>query len=216
VKCGGFGDEGASGKMGNPQDTIAHQINSIATQGTEHMNEELANKQVFTTGEAAKICNVSQQTIIRCFDSGRLQGFKVPGSRFRRIPRAELVRFMHLNGIDVSNMESGSAHILVIGIPSNGIDAIVRSQATGHNVQIHHATSTYEAGFLTHKLSPGLILCSNELYAATQQSVSKLCDGSEQPIVVKIENYNNALNMGSNISDSNQAIKDAVEQLLTA
>ena len=153
------------------------------------MSEELSNKQVFTTGEAAKICNVSQQTIIRCFDSGRLQGFKVPGSRFRRIPRAELVRFMHLNGIDASNMESGPAHILVIGIPRNNIDAIVRTQTMGHNVQIHHATNAYEAGFLTHKLSPGLILCSNEMHATTQQSVSKLCDVSEHPIVVKIENY---------------------------
>ena len=46
-------------------------------------------KTVFTTGEAAKICKVSQQTIIRCFDSGQLKGFGVPGSRFRRIPRAE-------------------------------------------------------------------------------------------------------------------------------
>ena len=47
-------------------------------------------KTVFTTGEAAKICKVSQQTIIRCFDSGQLKGFRVPGSRFRRIPRDAL------------------------------------------------------------------------------------------------------------------------------
>ena len=47
-------------------------------------------KTVFTTGEAAKICKVSQQTIIRCFDSGQLKGFRVPGSRFRRIPREAL------------------------------------------------------------------------------------------------------------------------------
>ncbi|MEM9882815.1 MAG: helix-turn-helix domain-containing protein, partial [Planctomycetota bacterium] len=45
------------------------------------------DKQVYTTGEAAEVCKVSQQTIIRCFDAGRLQGFRVPGSRFRRIPR---------------------------------------------------------------------------------------------------------------------------------
>ena len=56
-------------------------------------------KTVFTTGEAAKICKVSQQTIIRCFDSGQLKGFRVPGSRFRRIPRDALYRFMKENGI---------------------------------------------------------------------------------------------------------------------
>ncbi len=50
-------------------------------------SNDWASKQVFTTGEAAEICKVSQQTIIRCFDSGRLNGFRVPGSRFRRIPR---------------------------------------------------------------------------------------------------------------------------------
>ena len=32
-------------------------------------------KTVFTTGEAAKVCKVSQQTIIRCFDSGSLRDF---------------------------------------------------------------------------------------------------------------------------------------------
>ena len=36
-------------------------------------------KTVFTTGEAAKICKVSQQTIIRCFDNGQLKG--LPGAR---------------------------------------------------------------------------------------------------------------------------------------
>ncbi|MCH7596957.1 MAG: helix-turn-helix domain-containing protein, partial [Planctomycetes bacterium] len=48
-------------------------------------------KQVFTTGEVATVCKVSQQTVIRCFDSGRLKGFRVPGSRFRRIPRHALM-----------------------------------------------------------------------------------------------------------------------------
>ena len=51
-------------------------------------------KTVFTTGEAAKICKVSQQTIIRCFDNGQLKGFRVPGSRFRRIPRESLYKFI--------------------------------------------------------------------------------------------------------------------------
>ena len=54
----------------------------------------MTKKTVFTTGEAAKICKVSQQTIIRCFDNGSLKGFRVPGSRFRRIPRDNLFSFM--------------------------------------------------------------------------------------------------------------------------
>jgi excisionase family DNA binding protein len=76
--------------------------------------EDWASKQVFTTGEAADVCKVSQQTIIRCFDSGRLQGFRVPGSRFRRIPRAELLRFMRANDIPTDVLESTRKRILVV------------------------------------------------------------------------------------------------------
>ena len=76
--------------------------------------EDWANKQVFTTGEAADICKVSQQTIIRCFDSGRLQGFRVPGSKFRRIPRAELLRFMKANDIPTDVLESTRKRVLVV------------------------------------------------------------------------------------------------------
>ena len=64
-------------------------------------------KDLFTTGEAAEVCKVSQQTIIRCFDSGRLQGFRIPGSKFRRIPRQNLVKFMKENNIPLDNLESG-------------------------------------------------------------------------------------------------------------
>src|SRR5436190_9469347 len=81
---------------------------------TEHQGEDLSAKRVFTTGEAAEVCKVSQQTIIRCFDSGRLMGFRVPGSRFRRIPRDELIRFMRANNIPLEALGSSKKRILVV------------------------------------------------------------------------------------------------------
>src|SRR5271163_127197 len=71
-------------------------------------------KEIFTTGEAAEVCKVSQQTIIRCFDAGRLGGFRVPGSKFRRIPRDALVKFMKDNGIPLDNLDSGRRKVLVV------------------------------------------------------------------------------------------------------
>ena len=67
--------------------------------------EQDTTKKVFSTGEAAGICKISQQTIIRCFDSGKLEGFRVPGSRFRRIPRESLVKFMRENEIPLGMLE---------------------------------------------------------------------------------------------------------------
>ena len=72
---------------------------------------EQVMKTVFTTGEAAEICKVSQQTIIRCFDSGRLKGFRVPGSRFRRIPRDALIAFMKDNGIPPDALDTGKQKV---------------------------------------------------------------------------------------------------------
>ena len=71
-------------------------------------------KTIFTTGEAAKICKVSQQTIIRCFDNGSLKGFRVPGSRFRRIPRDQLYSFMRENKIPTDALESGKRKVLIV------------------------------------------------------------------------------------------------------
>jgi len=73
-----------------------------------------AEKRIFTTGEAADVCKVSQQTIIRCFDSGRLGGFRVPGSKFRRIPRADLIKFMRENEIPVDVLDPKTAKRVTI------------------------------------------------------------------------------------------------------
>ena len=49
---------------------------------------------LYKTGEAAEICMCSQQTIIRCVDSGKIKGYRLPGSTHRRIPSEKLYKFM--------------------------------------------------------------------------------------------------------------------------
>ena len=51
-------------------------------------------KDVLTTGQVSRICNVAPRTVCKWFDSGQLRGYRIPGSRDRRIPLAELIRFM--------------------------------------------------------------------------------------------------------------------------
>jgi two-component system, OmpR family, response regulator RpaA len=51
-------------------------------------------KTVFTTGQAAKLCNVSLRTVNKWVDSGRLRGYRIPGSLYRRIPRNNLIIFL--------------------------------------------------------------------------------------------------------------------------
>lgn len=60
---------------------------------------DFMQKQVFTTGQVAKICHVASRTVAKWFDSGHLRGYRIPGSQDRRIPRAHLIRFLKDNGM---------------------------------------------------------------------------------------------------------------------
>lgn len=115
-------------------------------------------KDLFTTGEAAEVCRVSQQTIIRCFDAGRLEGFRVPGSRFRRIPRQNLIKFMKDNSIPLDNLESGKQRILVVDDDEEIVELIVDILTRDGRFEIETASSGYEAGIATQQFRPDLIL----------------------------------------------------------
>ena len=115
-------------------------------------------KTVFTTGEAAEICNVSQQTIIRCFDVGRLKGFRVPGSRFRRIPREALVAFMKENGIPADALDSGRRKVLVVDDDPEIVELFVDVLDRDGRFEVRTANSGYDAGMITQEFCPDLVI----------------------------------------------------------
>ena len=182
------------------------------------MTNKSNDKQVFTTGEAAKICSVSQQTIIRCFDSGRLQGFKVPGSRFRRIPRAELVRFMQQNNMDMAELGPSVLQVLVIGLSAAETDLIIQTHASGHNVKIHHANDAWEAGFKAKECSPELILLSTAVQGVQKNSIQStlVTQSGIEPMIVIVEKSNTNINAPAQNIGQQEIIKQAVLELLSA
>jgi excisionase family DNA binding protein len=115
-------------------------------------------KDLFTTGEAAEVCRVSQQTIIRCFDSGRLEGFRVPGSKFRRIPRQSLIKFMKDNNIPLDTLESGKRKVLIVDDDAEIVELIADVLTRDGRFETKTASCGYEAGIATEKFRPELIL----------------------------------------------------------
>jgi len=118
-------------------------------------------KSLFTTGEAAQICNISQQTIIRCFDSGRLDGFRIPGSRFRRIPREKLIKFMKDNGIPLDNLnttKNGKIKVLIVDDDVEIVELMVDVLSRDGRFDIQTAGSGYEAGLKTEQFRPDVII----------------------------------------------------------
>jgi excisionase family DNA binding protein len=116
-------------------------------------------KDLFTTGEAADVCQVSQQTIIRCFDSGKLGGFRVPGSKFRRIPRESLIKFMKENNIPLSNLSvAGKRKVLIVDDDTEIVELLVDVLTRDGRFEVRTATSGYDAGLATQQFRPDVIL----------------------------------------------------------
>ena len=115
-------------------------------------------KTVFTTGEAAKICKVSQQTIIRCFDNGQLKGFRVPGSKFRRIPREALYKFMKDNGIPTDALESGKRKVLLVDDDVDIVEMINRALEEDGRFEVKIAANGFDAGMMVKEYRPDLIV----------------------------------------------------------
>ena len=115
-------------------------------------------KTVFTTGEAAKICKVSQQTIIRCFDNGQLKGFRVPGSRFRRIPREALYRFMKDNGIPTDALESGKRKVLLVDDDADLQKLMTDVLEEDGRFEVRVASNGFDAGMMVKEYRPDMIV----------------------------------------------------------
>ena len=116
------------------------------------------DKAVFTTGEAAKICKLSQQTIIRCFDSGQLEGFRVPGSRFRRVPRGNLIKFMRDNNIPMDGFGDDRFRVLVVDDEPEIVELFVDALEADGRFEVSTAQTGYEAGMLTEKFRPDIVI----------------------------------------------------------
>jgi excisionase family DNA binding protein len=118
----------------------------------------MTTKTVFTTGEAAKICKVSQQTIIRCFDNGTLKGFRVPGSKFRRIPREQLYMFMKDNGIPTDALESSHKKLLIVDDDQDLVDLMEECFRRDGRFEIRTANNGFDAGMGVKEFRPDLVV----------------------------------------------------------
>ncbi|HYE63908.1 MAG TPA: response regulator [Phycisphaerales bacterium] len=116
------------------------------------------DKEVLTTGEVAKICNVAPRTVSKWFDSGSLKGYRIPGSRDRRIPSAELIKFMRAHGIPLEGFTSGRTRVLIVDGEKEVVDTLQKILTEQTSYEIHTATSAFGAGMECERFKPHVVL----------------------------------------------------------
>jgi excisionase family DNA binding protein len=117
-------------------------------------------KDVLTTGQVAQICNVAPRTVTKWFDAGRLKGYRIPGSRDRRIPANELVRFMQAHDIPIDGIELGKMRVLIIDSDWETSEALAKALKSKKDYDVQTAQNSFDAGLIAYKLVPHAVLVS--------------------------------------------------------
>src|SRR3984957_7183247 len=116
-------------------------------------------KKVFTTGQVAKICKVAPRTVSKWFDSGRLRGYRIPGSQDRRIPREHLIKFLKEHGMPLGELEEEGWHkILIVGAEKLFSDRLTELLPEEGDYKYEFATSGFEAGIQAESFHPDTII----------------------------------------------------------
>lgn len=115
-------------------------------------------KNVLTTGDVAKICNVAPRTVSKWFDSGQLKGYRIPGSKDRRIPINELVRFMKTHNIPTAGLKAGRIRVVIADSNEKEVMELADTLRTRADYEVEIAKSAFEAGIMAQKFSPHVLL----------------------------------------------------------
>lgn len=120
--------------------------------------QELKAKDVLTTGEVAKICNVAPRTVSKWFDSGSLQGYRIPGSKDRRIPLNQLVRFMKEHNIPLNGLKTGNTRVLIVDADRDVVDVLEKILEGEARYEVEIAETAFAAGMSAEKTKPHVML----------------------------------------------------------
>jgi len=131
-------------------------------------------KDVLTTGEVARICNVAPRTVSKWFDSGKLKGYRIPGSKDRRIPKQQLVRFMQAHGIPLNSLETGGTRVLVADGDTDIAELLSNALARDAGYEVSVARSAFEAGVVAERLKPHIMLLDINLPGLSSREAIRL------------------------------------------
>ena len=143
---------------------------------------------VLTTGQVAKICKVAPRTVSKWFDSGRLKGYRIPGSQDRRIPREYLIKFLKEHGMPLGELENEAmAKVLVVGQDQVLLENLKRVLPENRSFRFNSAASGFDAGIQAESFHPDAIVVDFSIgYAEAIQICQNLRRNSEFREVILI------------------------------
>lgn len=144
------------------------------------VGRKYGKRDILTTGEVAKICNVAPRTVSKWFDNGQLRGYRIPGSRDRRIPLEQLMRFMKAHGMPVTGLETGQTRLLIIDSDADLVDLLQSALSEQADYDVYVAATGFEAGAAVEKCLPHVILVDTGTADINPEAIAKFLRGKAE------------------------------------
>ncbi|HEX2972575.1 MAG TPA: response regulator [Tepidisphaeraceae bacterium] len=130
-------------------------------------------KDVLTTGEVAKICNVAPRTVSKWFDSGALRGYRIPGSKDRRIPLSQLIRFMKQHNMPLNGLMTGATRVLIVDDEQDIVEVLEKILEDEAKYEVEVAKGGFAAGVIAERFRPHVMLVDMHLADIDGQEVAR-------------------------------------------
>jgi CheY-like chemotaxis protein len=131
-------------------------------------------KRILTTGDVAKLCHVTINTVVKWAETEELKGFKIPRSGARRFAREVVIEFMRKHGFPIDEMVAAKTRILVVDDDPNICEIFKQALPLEEGFEVVEASSGFEAGLIARKFYPDLILLDIKLGDIDGREVCKL------------------------------------------
>lgn len=140
---------------------------------------------IYTSGEVSKLCEVATTTVNRWFDSGKLKGFRVPGSRHRRIPRANLIAFLKGHGFPLDRLaDDDLLTVLMVSGDRSLCENLKGEFSNLKTVELVVASSTFDAGIAVESGHADCVVVDFELGRLVAEEVCRMVRRKTSSVLV--------------------------------
>jgi excisionase family DNA binding protein len=143
-------------------------------------------KNVLTTGDVAKICNVAPRTVSKWFDNGQLKGYRIPGSKDRRIPVSELIRFMKVHNMPTTALPVGKIRVLIADSNDKTASALADILRSEGDYEVQTVQSNFGTGAVVQKFAPHVLLVSLLAEGINAMGICKYIRANEDLRTIKV------------------------------
>jgi two-component system, OmpR family, response regulator RpaA len=114
-------------------------------------------KNIYTTGQVAKICHTSVFTVQRWINLGLIKAYRISPTSRRQIPLAELLRFMREKNIPLTFLKADKS-ILIVDDDPKIVTMLKREFFNDGWKKVEVALTGFDAGRKIERLKPDVII----------------------------------------------------------